>query len=172
MANKRLSYTKSFSNNLTLSNRNLQKILKFYLFECPVPGVSVRGKKFKDFGISGNAAFSRLKKSMLSTATGSLRGYYKPSTKSELQTNIDFMKFVAPPNEYCVFLKNDDKTVMQSLFKAIRNAFAHGAFLVKSYGGERIYYLENYDKYLKATIVLHETTLLNWIKCIQELKNK
>ncbi len=60
------------------------------------------------------------------------------------------------------------KIVMQSLFKAIRNAFAHGAFLVKSYGGERIYYLENYDKYLKATIVLHETTLLNWIKCIQE----
>ena len=74
---------------------------------------------------------------------------------------------VKPPNEYCVFLKQDEKTVMQSLFSAIRNAFAHGSFNVKTYNGVKIYYFENFNGYLKAEIVLHEETLLAWIPILE-----
>ena len=161
------TYTKTFSNRIAISNVNLQKILKFYLFECPVPGISVRGRKFQDFGISGSAAFSRLKKNMLNNASSSLRGNYKPSKKNELDIYFSLMNSVNPPDEYCVFLKYDEKHVMQSLFSAIRNAFAHGSFCVKNYSGTRIYFLANHDGYLKAEVVLHENTLLNWIDCIK-----
>ncbi|MBQ6019587.1 MAG: hypothetical protein IJL26_05330 [Clostridia bacterium] len=106
------TYSKTFSDKIAISNINLQKILKFYLFECPVPGTSVRGGKFQDFGISGSAAFSKLKKNMLDKASSSLRENYKPSKKNELDINFLLMNSINPPDEYCVFLKYDEKLVM------------------------------------------------------------
>ena len=67
-----------------------------------------------------------------------------------------------------MFLKTDEKTVIQSLFSAIRNALAHGSFNVKIYKGVRVYFLSNYNKYLKAEIVLQENTLLKWIDIVKE----
>lgn len=81
--------------------------------------------------------------------------------------NFKNIEKISPPDEYCVFLKNGEKSVMNSLYKAIRNAFAHGSFNVKSYNGVRIYFLLNYKKYKKAQIVLQEQTLLSWINIIQ-----
>ena len=159
-------YNKTFTDKIYLSNSNLQRILKFFLFECPVPGTSVRGKKFVDYGIEGKPAFSKLKKEMLASATTSLKDNYKPCTKDELKAEFESVSKVVSPDEYCVFLKHDAKTVMQSLYSAIRNAFAHGSFCVKKYSGTRIYFMSNYDNYLKAEIVLHEATLLGWINCI------
>ena len=164
---KEKQYSKSFSDKLSISNTNLQKIIKFYLFECPVPGKSVRGRVFEDYGIKGSVAFSRLKKHMFEAATNSLKDNYLPSSKADLPDNYRKVEAVHPPDEYCVFFKTDESSIMQSLYSAIRNAFAHGSFLVKNYDGVRIYFLSNYHDYLKAEIVLHEETLLKWINCIQ-----
>ena len=161
-------YKKTFDDDLSISNKNLQKILKFYLFECPVPKKSVRGKKFSDYGIIGKSSFSKLKKKMFDSATLSLRKHYKPLDKSQLEQEFISALSITPPNEYCIFLKHDESTVMQSLFTAIRNAFAHGSFYVKKYGGVRIFFLSNFNGYLKAEIVLHEETLLKWIECIKK----
>ena len=35
-----LTYKKDFNNKIAISNRELQRILKFYLFECPVPVIT------------------------------------------------------------------------------------------------------------------------------------
>ena len=78
------------------------------------------------------------------------------------------MEKVSPPDEYCAFLQSDEKTVIFSLFSAIRNAFAHGSFNVKAYRRVRIYFFVNHKNYTKAKIILHEDTLLAWIKLIQE----
>ena len=60
---------------------------------------------------------------------------------------------------------------MQSLFSAIRNAFAHGRFSIREYqhNGDRVkmYFFSNFNKYLKAEIVLQESTLLEWIQIIK-----
>ncbi len=167
MSKKPVVYVKAFDDNLSLSNKNLQAILKFYLFECPVPDTSIRGKTFRYYGIEKSPAYSKLKKAMLDSASDSLRSNYKPCKKNELGAAFSLMESVLPPDEYCVFLKHEEKNVLPSLFSAIRNAFAHGSFRVKSYSGKRIYYLSNFDGYLKAEIVLQEQTLLNWIDCIQ-----
>jgi len=51
-------YQRNFETSIGMSNRNFQKIVSFYLFECPVAGKSKRGKKFDDYGIKGQAAFA------------------------------------------------------------------------------------------------------------------
>ena len=163
-------YQRNFETSIGMSNRNFQKIVSFYLFECPVAGKSKRGRKFDDYGIKGQAAFARLKKAMLLNATTSLQNNYLPCRQNELSSAFERVKSIAPTDEYCVFLKYDEKTVMQSLYSAIRNAFANGSFSVKTYSGVRIYFFANFDGYLKAEIILHEDTLLSWIDCIKSFE--
>lgn len=164
-------YNKAFDNTLALSSRKLQEITRFYLFQCPVDGISFRAQTFKEHGWYGQVQFAQLKRKMLEAASSSLIHHYYPCTKNELKTAFYSVDQVAPLDEYCVFLKNEERTVMQSLFSAIRNAFAHGSFSVREYklDGKKVslYFFSNCKNYLKAEIVLQENTLLDWIKIIK-----
>ncbi len=168
MSRTNQKYYKKFDIDISLSDKNLQKILKFYLIECPVPNVSNRGQTFKDFGFGGSPAFSRLKARLLNNASPSLKANYLPCKKEELNDSFLLVEALSPPEEYCVFLKHEVYTVLGSLFVAIRNAIAHGSFNVRKYHGETIYFFLNYNNYKKAQIVLRETTLLAWIRIIKE----
>ena len=85
--------------------------------------------------------------------------YYKPGPMTEGKRNI----IQGLLQEYSVFLKHDSNRVMESLYSAIRNALAHGSFLMKKRKEINMYFFANYDGYLKAMIQLREGTLLNWI---------
>ena len=167
-----MKYNTEFTTPKSLTNSNFQKILMFYLFECPVAGKSQRGKTFEQFGYAGASSYGTLKKELLNASTPSLSKNYMPSDKNELVANFEKSERITYPDEYCVFLKTDEKSVIKSLFSAIRNSFAHGSFNVKSYKGTRIYYFSNYKDYEKARIVLYEKTLLLWIKIINGKENK
>lgn len=164
---KTIKYKTEFIEPKALSNSNLQKILQFYLLECPVQGKSFRGKTFKNYGYIGSAAFGVLKRKLLGAATPSLLNNYMPSSKNELADNFKKCERITYPDEYCVFLKTNENSVISSLFSAIRNSFAHGSFNVRSYKNTRIYYLSNFKNYEKARIVLYEKTLISWIDIIQ-----
>ena len=164
---KTTKYDMTFKTSIKLSDKKLQKILQFYLIECPVEGVSFKGKSFKEYGYADRNSFGRLKKQLLDSATSSLAKNYFPSLKSELENNIKECSLKECSEEYCVFLKSDEKSVMRSLFSAIRNALAHGRFSIKTYKNTHIYCFSNYKKYEKARIVLYEDTLLTWIKIIK-----
>ncbi len=165
------TYKKDFKNKIPLNNKNTQQIMSFYLFECPVNGTSFRGKTFEDYGWHGSVQFGQLKKKMLEKASPSLQKSYYPCSKAELEKHFKLIQDIHPIDEYCVFLRNEENTVMQSLFSAIRNAFAHGSFSVREYSVDKkktkVYFFSNYDKYLKAEIVLQETTLLEWIPIVR-----
>ena len=165
---KSANYCTDFTEPSSISNKNLQKIIQFYLFECPVEGKSHRGKTFKQLGYSGSLSFSKLKKNLLQAATPSLKGNYIPSKKSELPSNSRKCEAITYPDEYCVFLENDKNGVVSSLFSAIRNALAHGSFNVRCYNKIRIYYFSNYKGYEKARIILYEDTLLSWTNIIKK----
>jgi len=166
-------YIKTFERQIVYSNKKFQKILDFYLFCCPVPGTSVRGKTFYDYGWSGSSDFGKLKKQMLeASAFETLKGRYFPCIKTDLEDRFNIVDSLEAPQEYCVFLKYDEQRVMQSLYSAIRNAFAHGSFNVGTYKKVRIYYFENFDGYMKAKIALHEETLLAWIDIITKNTSK
>lgn len=165
-------YKKTFDNKIAMNNSNFQKILQFYLFRCPVEGTSFRGVSFSKHGWSGAKQFAKLKKSLLSSSSTDLASNYYPCKKEELLDKFNKVSTISPVNEYCVFLKNEENTIMQSLFSAIRNAFAHGSFSVREYTFDghktKVYFLVNYKKYLKAEIVLQESTLLTWIKIVED----
>lgn len=164
-------YKKSFDNKIVFSSNNFQKILDFYLFRCPVEGTSFRSIGFEKYGWKGAKQFAYLKKALLKAANSDLASNYYPCKKDELAVKFEKVSIVAPVDEYCVFLRNEEDTVMQSLFSAIRNAFAHGSFSVRTYTSQgnkvRVYFFSNYNKYLKAEIVLQEATLLEWIKIVE-----
>lgn len=162
-----MRYDRSYNIPRSLSNSNLQKIIQFYLIECPVEGKSFKGKNFQEYGYCGSPAFSKLKKKLLDVATKSLKSNYYPCKKEELLGCFEKCETICYPDEYCVFLKSDEKSVVRSMFSAIRNALAHGSFNVKSYSKTRIYFFSNQKEYEKARIILHETTLLSWISIIE-----
>ena len=167
-----MKYDMSYDSPKSLANKNLQKIMQFYLLECPVEGKSHRGKTFHEYGYKGAPSFSKLKSELLKSATTSLRQNYYPCKKEDLQEIFKKCKKIGYPDEYCVFLKSDEKSVVRSMFSAIRNAFAHGSFNVKEYKGTRIYYFSNYNDYEKARIILHEETLLSWIRVVKTESQK
>lgn len=172
MAKKQKKYYKEFDKKYPISDKTFQKILSFYLFECPTPGKSKRAKDFSQLGWRGSPQFSNLKKRLLSASTPSLQSNYYPCKKDDLEEHFKLVESVSPVDEYCVFLRSDEKLVMHSLFSAIRNAFAHGSFAIQSFKDSnkknlRIYFFSNYDNYLKAEIILQEQTLLNWIHILQ-----
>lgn len=154
-----------FEDSIPLAAKNFQKILSFYLFGCPVEGTSIRADTFAQRGWKGSQ-FSTLKACMLEVATPELKQRYFPCVKCELDARFLEMEKLDVLDEYCVFLKRDQKKVMESLFSAIRNALAHGSFTRKRHRKTYVYFFANYDGYLKAEIRLHEETLLNWINLV------
>ncbi len=145
---------------------NYEKILQFYLFESPVEETSYRGKTFKDQGWKSQN-LRTLKKQMLKVASPELSNNYFPCQKAELEKCITGIQ--KPQEEYCIFLNSIG--AVTSVFKAIRNALAHGSFDVRNYDGEVVYFFANYNKYYKAKIVLKEKTLLEWIKVFNKGPN-
>ena len=104
---------------------------------------------------------------MLTASSNNFSSYYFPCNKTQLEVYYKVVEKAGPLDEYCVFLRSQENTTLQSLFSAIRNAFAHGSFSVRAYNKTRVYFFANYNKYLKAEIVLREDTLLSWIDIVK-----
>jgi hypothetical protein len=152
-------------------NKNFQQIITFYLFECPVDNKSCRGKSFDFYGISGVQGFAKLKKLLLS-ASNTLKNNYYPCKSSELVDVFNKYDYIEKGTEYCIFLKTDEKNIIQSLFAAIRNALAHGSFRCQKLNKEKYYYFENWHNYKKAEGLLKEETLIKWIEIIEKFQVK
>lgn len=160
-----------FNDKIRFNSRYFQRILDFYLFHCPVDNQSVRGKNFSEFGWSGQKRFAKLKALMLSAASSELKDRYKSCNKNDIEDVIKkFGLNIQKPNltEAVVFLSSEDRTVMGSLYRAIRHSLAHGSFTIMTYNKERYYLLENFDGYCKARLILKESTLLKWVSIVKE----
>ena len=147
------------------NDRNVQKVLQFYLFESPVPGTSRAGKCFSELGWKGSY-FSTLKAQLLHLADDSFA--YIPCIKDELPEALAARPPAKAQQEYTVFLKHDERRVIESLFRAIRNSIAHGSFSRYTRNKCVYYYFENEDGYVKARINVKEKTLLEWAKAVNE----
>lgn len=155
-----------------LKRHNFQKILSFYLFKIPVKDVSSLSIEFSDYGwnkYNYRKLLTLMKESLIATL---------PKSKSKLaKNNILFyplkssddvemvLNSVKEENSsaYIIF-KLTSTSKLESIFRHIRNSFAHGNFYIDS---KRNYHLEDYyhDKYT-SKILLNEKTLLAWIDVI------
>lgn len=165
------------SPHIPSGNKNFQKIVNFYLFQCPVlvpktrkknktkERVSKRGITFEDKKWIGSALH------VLRAAMFQNFKYIKiDDIGSVQQTAEDCEKNSSlsdPHFEMAVFYDSLQLGIVKSIFYDIRNAFAHGSFSVLQTAHGNMYYFESYSQTsgnIISRIRLKESTLLNWIE--------
>ena len=166
---------------IPLSETNFQKIVDFYLFNCPCEiekgtkkkgtktytKVSKRASTLRKQGWTGGH-LNTLLAAMKRTSSNHLEYHPVESGKDIIKetANIEKNASMSDKNfEMIIFAKRTDMNLTSSIFYYIRNAFAHGSFSVISDNARKIYYLESEKEgVVKARIRLNEETLLKWIK--------
>lgn len=144
-------------------NKGFEKILKFYLFECPIENVSKRGKLFKDFGWKGSSRFQMLERLLKSASGMTDAQWHILDSSTEVRKESDGIAF----NEQFLF-SDKSKGRVRTFIYSIRNSLAHGSFKTLDISGKKYYYFENeYRKNLRSKMFLSEDTLLEWIKIIR-----
>ena len=153
---------------------NFLKIVDFYLFNCPVykksqtSRVSVRGQTFEERHITGKKLTTLLKNIKNSVEVYELVDKQNEVAES-LETELKNLKCKAGAIQLMFFYENTDLGQTKTIFDSIRNALAHGAFSVKRQKKENYYYFENkYNSKIKAQFKIKESTLLDWIKLVEE----
>ena len=144
-----------------------RQILQFYLFECPTPGLSARGRDFELFGWEGRGPLIALTKKLRQSASENL--VYKSCAKVEMAeavSEVGILEEVDLTAEYVVFYKHRDSEV-HSLFGHIRNAFAHGSFFIGEHSNEAVYVLEDDYHGMTARLILKASTLVSWAKIVR-----
>ena len=126
-----------YSSDITF-DENFQKIVRFYLFETPIEGISHRGKTFKDMGWTGSARFQMLER-LLKCASGMIDDQWNIlESQSEVRKQS---KEAACDRQY--IYSDQSKGRVSTFIYSIRNAFAHGSFDILESNGERYYFFEN-----------------------------
>jgi len=173
---KGLSDWTTFNSKNVYTNKNFQKILDFFLFECPNQHMSVRSHPFREHGWQ-TKYFSGLQLKLRKASEPKIL-FHRVAIKNLFETLklTNQLGAVDCTNELVIY--HDSGESMVTLFGAIRNAFAHGSYQIKTVNGTRYYCLENrtppsvsqplyFDQEVRARMVLKEKTLLSWIDILQ-----
>jgi hypothetical protein len=169
---------------IPLNDGNFQKIIDFYLFNCPViyrqkkgkvisyKPVSARSKTFIDQGWVNHMIPTLL--SEMKQTSKNLK-YHILSSSEDPVSIMDYYSRDDENNEIVAFLEREDMGNTYAIFYGIRNAFAHGSFSVIKCNKETIYLLQSKkEKDIKTIMKLNEKTLLKWIELfnstVEELK--
>lgn len=166
---------------IPIGDANFQKIIDFYLFNCPCETekgskkkgtkaytkVSKRANTLRSQGWTGSY-LNTLLASMKHITSGHLE-YHIFDNKTDIKAEVAKVeKHITLSDKYFELIAMADRSDMSktsAIFYYIRNAFAHGSFSVIKDETKTIYYLESAkDDAVKAQIRLREETLLKWIE--------
>lgn len=151
---------------------NFESILDFYLWACPVKGTAYLAKSFSDYGWVGGNQFKALKRNLLSAS--SIEIPFEATTPEKL--NETLAKHGQEEKRSCseVIVIVNPEGEIETLLRSIRNALAHGSFLVekKRNDNDFFYFFENKDPKndykLRTRVVLKSSTLKAWKKEIEK----
>lgn len=148
----------------------LLKMYKQFVLECPVEGVSARGRSFGDLGWSGPSF--RTLESRMKKAADSLNGsnWQWIEGSSELLeaelSNAGLLDGYTLKNEFAFYSKASRGKV-EGLFYLIRNALAHGSFRFHSTQDGDFFVFETRNKgKLRGRALLRTSTLYKWRKIL------
>lgn len=158
----------NFNRTFSFKDEQFAKIYRFYVIETPVRDVSARGKTFKSLEINMKSLNAALKRE-----TPFLKELWFEPKQKEVESfckTEGILDKVDLSREIAIHTLNgkhcSGKT--DSLFYAIRCAFAHGSFDIHKMNGDIYYILENRDGgKLKARMILRQDTLLKWIEILE-----
>lgn len=163
---------------IPIKDKNFQKIICFYLFQCPARSIRTEDKKANEprtveqphpsKRIFFNGKISQMGKTL--EERGIVGGKVNTLRAAMLRAAGRDFKFITvtgknaikpEAKEYVSLSRADFKT--EGIFIFIRNAFAHGEFSVS----DGWYELENHSGVkLKGQALLRESTLLKWIEIV------
>ena len=177
------------TNNIPISNKQFQSIVKGFVFECPccnrLPkaiGMGADGKKkkrllynpvsaralsFKKRGITGHLLTTILAQIRKPLAKNNAYAALKPSEDIAHAADDLIRNSVQSNNmfEMMVFHKRTDMPDAEAIYYYIRNAFAHGSFEVVDYGSNMVYLIESSKEgKTKARMRLNEKTLIRYLE--------
>ena len=138
---------------ILLRKKNFQKIVCFYLFECPVlfsngRKVSERGRTFKD---------RKLDKNGLNSLVAAMRRCSNISIYTVKQTPT----VPTGVQEYLIIRERSDMSIVNAYYYSIRNALAHGSF---QFENGYLSFENKHNGDLKALGRIKDSTLLRWIE--------
>lgn len=163
--------------------KDIIRIITFFVFHSPCPGVSVQGKTLAEYGWHDpwNSPYylnKQLKKAATKLSLFIPVGICS-NMETILQNNGCDKEF--PPNssmEAALYYDSDSNQFL-SLFRHIRNAFAHGLVRFGKVGRETAFIFEDVkinkekkERIVTARIVLRKSTLLKWIDMIEAGEKK
>ena len=169
------------TDTIPLAESNFQKIIKFYLFECPCEtekgsskkrnksytAVSKQGITLRQKGWTRGNLITLLS-AMKRTSSGHLEYHIFSSSQDISAETYNIEKGTSLSDQHfemIVMSERSDMSKTSSIFYYIRNALAHGSFCQVSDCGKKIYYFESIrNNKVLARIRLREKTLLNWIE--------
>lgn len=138
----------AFKKEVSLPNKKvLAKLVQFYVWETPVPGVSQKGKTLSEYGWK-DGRLLRLQAEMrkVSGFPDAKGKRWISTTMKNVEENLRILGRLDNYDcsfEFAVHTVRSDLNKTSALFYFIRNAFAHGGFRINKYNGEIYYALEN-----------------------------
>jgi len=151
-----------------LLNKEIQKIINFYVLHVPCKDLSARAIQLNDT--------YKLKKEM---HLNDSKFFFMAEVWDEMKPVLEDANLSKrfPPKQYeekiCVYKKENQLT---SVFSHIRNSLAHGRFNIVDSDNESFFILEDFkpevDKgegnRVSARMILKKSTLLKWIEIIED----
>ena len=152
---------------IPIEDPSFQKIVCFYLFECPARFYHRDGKDENGKPIYSFSRVSHLGRTL--SERGIEGGKVNSLRAAMLRVAGKHFSFAADPNltvpdaeEYIVIKRTEFKT--EGIFYFIRNALAHGEFVLSN----GYYILENHkNTKLMGKAKVHQDTLLKWIELVE-----
>lgn len=163
------------------NDKDLFRIVVFFVFHSPCPKQSARGKTLHDY--KWNDPWKEpyyLNKQLKESSSNpdlmfSFSNYEKADSAFRLAELGDDFPSNLSKERICVY--DSEKNQFMSVFRHIRNAFAHGRLNMVDVNDECIFVLEDIAKRPKkgdpnqrkvsARMILRKSTLLKWIKLIE-----
>lgn len=141
---------------------NFLKIIDFYVFNCPVKGISQTAETFERKNWTNKnltTLISEMKKSISPS-----KDNFIYIANGEIEDEYKRHDFTNNNYEFIIYKKSGELSQTESIFYHIRNAIAHGSFSIVNSDKGNIYYFQSkrYSE-IKSRIRLKEETLLLWI---------
>lgn len=151
-------------NEYSFSDEQFAKIYSFFVIECPVENVSMRGISFAERKINLSALNKKIK-----IISPNLKECWIPIEETEEIDVSDVMKsngiFLHDKDikEIAIF-RYPKRRETETFFYCIRCALAHGGFCIHNINEIKYYCFENIkEEVVRAKIIIKEKTLLEII---------
>lgn len=154
---------------------DLFRIVVFYVFHSPCKNTSAIGKTLQEYGWSDPWKKPYCLNEQLKQASTNCKLIFSANKLDQMDEKLKeaslYDDFPSDLSTERICVHDCKKNQIMSMFRHIRNAFAHGRLNMREVNGECVFVMEDLgdrkkDK-VSARMILRKSTLLKWIDIIE-----